>query len=305
MTDTAGTPEAALTWPCEGDALVGILHRPPDPPRRRGVVMVVGGGPQYRAGGHRQLTLWSRRLAAEGYPVLRFDYRGMGDAHGQFRGFLDVDDDIRSAVDQLLQQQPGLDEVVLWGECDASSAILLYAHRDPRVKGVVLLNPWVRTEAVAAQTILRFYYLHRVLQPSFWKKLVSGKLNPWTAARSLWRLLQQSRAAGRAATRARGHAGDATAGPALGAPIPRELALPDGLLIGWQRFAGPVMLVLSGRDLIAREFDVLTRSSDTWRAAVARPTLRRHDLPNGDHTFSSAEQRGTVVGWGLDWLRSW
>lgn len=305
MTDTNSARETALTWPCEGDALVGILHRPAGTAQRRGVVVVVGGGPQYRAGGHRQLTLWSRRLSAEGYPVLRFDYRGMGDAHGEFRGFLDADNDIRSAVDQLLQQQPELDEVVLWGECDASSAILLYAHRDPRVKGVVLLNPWVRTEAVAAQAILRFYYLQRLLQPSFWKKLASGQLNPLTALRSLWQLLQQSRASGRASGRAAAPVAQAASGPALGAPIPRDLALTEGLLIGWQRFAGPILLVLSGRDLIAREFDVLTRSSEAWRAAVARPTLSRHDLPDGDHTFSSAVQRGTVVDWGLSWLRSW
>ena len=37
----------------------------------------------------------------------------------------------------------------------------------------VLLNPWVRTEAGEAKAILRYYYLRRILEPSFWKKVVS------------------------------------------------------------------------------------------------------------------------------------
>ena len=83
--------------------------------------------------------------------MLRFDYRGMGDAHGDFVGFEHVDDDIRAAIDTFKRECPEVEEVVLWGECDASSAILFYAYRDARVKGAVLLNPWVRTEAGEAR----------------------------------------------------------------------------------------------------------------------------------------------------------
>ncbi|MFM9915507.1 MAG: hydrolase 1, exosortase A system-associated [Rhizobacter sp.] len=287
--------ETALSFDCGGDALVGILHRP-SRPRRRGVVIVVGGGPQYRAGGHRQLTLWSRTLCEQGYPVLRFDYRGMGDSHGDFRGFTDVDDDIRSAVDRLTAEDPQIDEIVLWGECDAASAILLYAYRDPRVKGVVLLNPWVRTEAVAAKAIIRFYYLQRLMQFSFWKKLLGGSFDFAASARSARALLRQSQQSVGAADQA---AHDRNA------PISRQLPLTDSLLIGLSRFSGAVMLVLSGRDLIAREFDVLLKGSPAWQQAMERAAVTRFDMAEGDHTFSSATQRRQVVGWGLDWLRGW
>jgi exosortase A-associated hydrolase 1 len=289
--------EAALTFDCGGDTLVGILHRPLRP-RRRGVVIVVGGGPQYRAGGHRQLTLWSRALCEAGFPVLRFDYRGMGDAHGSFRGFTDADDDIRAAVDQLKAQVPEVDEVVLWGECDASSAILMYAYRDARVKGAVLLNPWVRTEAGQAKAILRFYYLQRVLQPSFWRKLFSGRLNPLESLRSALGLLRQARG-GQPAAAAQAATGD------LKAPIPRELPLTEGLLLGLQRFQGRLLLVLSGRDLIAKEFDQLLKDSPAWQQALAAKPVQRQDMADGDHTFSSAEQRGQVLAWGQAWLESW
>jgi alpha/beta superfamily hydrolase len=48
-------------------------------------VLVIVGGPQYRAGSHRQFTLLARSLAEQGFAVLRFDYRGMGDSTGAMR----------------------------------------------------------------------------------------------------------------------------------------------------------------------------------------------------------------------------
>lgn len=288
--------ETAVAFDCQGDTLIGVLHQP-EQAQQRGVLFVVGGGPQYRAGGHRQLTLWARRLCSEGMAAFRFDYRGMGDAQGQFVGFEAVDDDIGAAIDRFCEAVPELKEVVLWGECDAASAILFYAYRDPRVKGVVLLNPWVRTQAGEAKAILRFYYLHRIMQRSFWQKVLSFRFNPFASAWSALKLMQRSRAP-------RVKSAPEPAG-ALGAAIARDGPLPERLLLGLTRFQGPVMLVLSGRDLIAREFDELATRSPAWQEQFRRKPVTRHDLPGADHTFSSAEQRNQVVDWGVAWLRGW
>ena len=77
---------------CAGDALVGVLSEPTadgvDGTRTADIgVLLIVGGPQYRAGSHRQFTLLGRALAAAGVPCLRIDYRGMGDAHGDRRAF--------------------------------------------------------------------------------------------------------------------------------------------------------------------------------------------------------------------------
>jgi exosortase A-associated hydrolase 1 len=289
--------EIAVNFQCHGSALIGILHRP-EKPRRRGILMVVGGGPQYRVGGHRQLTLWARRLSDEGYPVFRFDYRGMGDSHGPFVGFEDADDDIQAAVEQFREHMPELDEISLWGECDAASAILFYAGRDSRIKGAVLLNPWARTESGEAKAILRHYYLQRLLQPSFWKKVLSLKFNLFASLESAARLVRQSRAA-------RAEAKPPKSEDTMGAPISRELALPQRMLAGMERLHGPVMLVLSGRDMIAREFDVMVATSPEWTRQFASKPVTRHDFADSDHTFSSAAQRDDVVNRALAWLHSW
>lgn len=179
MTDTV---EAALTFPCGDAKLVGILHLP-TAPNRRGVVVVVG-APQYRAGSHRQFVLLARDLAEAGYAVLRFDYRGMGDSAGDFSGFEAVETDIRAAVDTLCDRVPDVGEVVLWGLCDGAAAIAFYAAGDPRVTGVVLVNPWVRVPASFAQAQVHHYYLRRLALPSFWRRLIGLEVDFGTSLRS-------------------------------------------------------------------------------------------------------------------------
>src|SRR3954462_4049615 len=141
-----------VAFACGQDWLLGLITRPENP-RSRGVLIVVG-GPQYRAGSHRQFVLLANDLALQGYAVMRFDYRGMGDSTGEPRTFETVGDDLRAAVDHFLAQVPEVAEVAIWGLWDAASATLFYAHQDPRVTGIVLLNPWARSAQGEARTFL-------------------------------------------------------------------------------------------------------------------------------------------------------
>jgi hypothetical protein len=59
---------------------------------------------------------------------------------------------------------------------------------------------------------------------------------------------------------------------------------------------------MSGLDNIAREFDEVASSSPAWIAAMSAPSLTRHDLPDADHTFSSAKDRDRVAELALQWL---
>ncbi|WP_294255213.1 hydrolase 1, exosortase A system-associated [Propionivibrio sp.] len=177
--------EQAVVFPVGGEQLLGIVATP-DTPIDCGVLIVVG-GPQYRVGSHRQFLLLTRRLAAEAYPTMRFDYRGMGDSDGAMRNFEEVTDDIGAALDTFQSSCPTIRRVVLWGLCDAASSALLYvqATRDSRIAGLVLLNPWVRSEASLAQTHIKHYYGQRLLQREFWIKLLSGKLSLFQSVRGL------------------------------------------------------------------------------------------------------------------------
>jgi exosortase A-associated hydrolase 1 len=175
--------EKALVFSCGGEWLVGVATLPIQP-GPRGVLVVVG-GPQYRAGSHRQFTLLARALAEQGIPVMRFDYRGMGDSGGAPRSFEDIETDLRCALDQFMDCVPGMREVVLWGLCDGASAAAMYAAGDPRVAGLVLLNPWVRTEEGLAKATLKHYYRQRLFEPALWKKFLRGRFDLRAAVGSL------------------------------------------------------------------------------------------------------------------------
>ena len=280
---TGAYAEHAVSFRCADEHLVGVLALP-DAAKPVGVVIVVG-GPQYRAGSHRQFVLLARALAAAGYPALRFDHRGAGDATGAMRAFTELDDDIAAAIDELCRAC-ALERVVLFGLCDAASAALMHcdARSDPRIAGLVLLNPWVRSDATLARAQVKHYYRERVLDPAFWRKLVRGGVDVRGAVRSFaGALFAMFGAKPRAAQR------DAR-------------SFQQRMADGFDRFAGPVLVILSGRDLTAREF-VEHASRDTqWTALLARPTLDRRELPDADHTCSSVRARGDVERLTVEWL---
>ncbi|MDD5034237.1 MAG: hydrolase 1, exosortase A system-associated [Methylococcaceae bacterium] len=282
--------EIPVVFECNGCRLVGIITQPAMP-AMTGILIVVG-GPQYRSGSHRQFTLLARQLADKNIPSLRFDYRGMGDSEGESRNFENIDDDLRSAVDVFLATHPSLSRVVIWGLCDAASAALYYAHTDPRVSGLVLLNPWVHSEVGAKRARMKYYYLARLMQRSFWSKLFSGKVKIGASMGDL---------AHSAQTLLPGIDADASTPP--GNPLHGSAGYIDRMLDGFKRFPGKVLLILSGNDLTSREFQDLARSHKDWKAICVSPKVEKHILSEANHTFSSQTWRNQVGLWTLQWLQ--
>ena len=271
--------ETVVQFSCQGQLLTGI-HHAPHQPCATGVIIIVG-GPQYRVGSHRQFVLLARHLAALGTPVLRFDYRGMGDSEGEPRDFEQIGLDIGCAIDALCKASPELSQVALWGLCDAASAAALYAPHDQRVSALVLLNPWLRTAQTQAQTQLKHYFLQRLLQAEFWRKLLRHPGQIIQAGNSL---IEQVR---------RSLQKTATAQPQL----------PKRMLGALQQFSRPVLLILSGADLTAQEFALVAERSPDWRTLLSQPRFTRQELPGADHTFSSRRWRNQVAEWTAEWLQ--
>lgn len=273
--------------------MVGIvtnasLPSPPSPaaPLDIGVVIVVG-GPQYRAGSHRQFVLLARALAAAGTPVLRFDSRGMGDSEGDLRSFEGLGSDIGQAIGALQQAAPQVRRVVLWGLCDGASAALLYlhGHNDRRVAGLALLNPWVRSTASLARTHVKHYYLQRLKERAFWAKLLSGKV----AAGAVADLGANLRSA---------FGGSGAKTPAASA------SFQDRMADAWAAFEGQTLLLLSGDDYTAREFVEYTAASAVWQRALQQRPASRVDLPGADHTCSHPAAQRAAEAATIGWLQS-
>lgn len=275
--------DEAMLFNCGADELVGVLSRPEAEAGPLGVLVIVG-GPQYRVGSHRQFALLARSFASQGMACMRFDYRGMGDSAGATCSFESVNDDVRAAVDVFFRQVPELRGVVLWGLCDGASAACFYAPTDARVRGLILLNPWVRTTQGEAQTYLKHYYLQRLLSRAFWLKLLRGGV----------RLGQSMAGLSAAMKRARGGESRVQAGAGR--------ALPERMLDDLQRAAKPALIVLSGRDYVAREFEQVCQDHAGWQQFLAANVVQH--LPEADHTFSGARHREEVASLSLNWCET-
>lgn len=256
--------EEATRFACANDMLVGILAKP-EAPADTGVIVIVG-GPQYRVGSHRQFVLLSRALATAGYAVLRFDYRGIGDSTGELHTFENINLDVSAAIDALQTLIPGIRKVVLWGLCDGASAALLYcpAIQDDRVRGLCLLNPWVRSAASLAKTHVKHYYKQRLRQKEFWIKLLSGRV-AWTALSGMVSNIKMAL-------------------PAQTTRTPTSFQ--DRMAIAWKTFDGPILLLLSGNDYTAKEFLEHVNSSPAWAGALQKGNLVLHHENGADHTLS-------------------
>ncbi len=281
--------EQALLFEAGVARLVGIVTTPSALRSKLGVLIVVG-GPQYRVGSHRQFVLLARALAARGFAVMRFDCSGMGDSSGFALPFTDRDRDVRAAIDAFIATVPAIREIAIWGLCDAASAALIYAPQDARVTRLVLLNPWVRSDAGLARTHLKHYYSARLLDRAFWRDLFRGRVGVGRALRGLGSTLVQAlERSGRASRR-----GSNTSEQAL--------SFQQRMALGWKRFDGDILLICSGDDLTAREFVDRAASDAQWKGLLGQVRVARCDFPEADHTFSRAAWRDRVAAWTADWL---
>ncbi|EHR42214.1 hydrolase [Alishewanella jeotgali KCTC 22429] len=213
---------------------------------------------------------------------MRLDTSGMGDSGGKAKPFFQQSADIELAIEHFFMTCPQLKQLVLWGLCDAASAILIKLNRpDSRISGVVLLNPWVRQTQSHAQTMLKHYYLKRLISKEFWQKLLKGGLKLTDSLASLTQTLKASRAKPQTNNLPRPTTLHVT-----------EQTYVSAMLSGWQSFGGKVLVITSGNDLTAQEFLELCAADQNWQQCL-KHSAREH-LPDANHTFASAIWRQRV-----------
>lgn len=259
--------EKAVTFHLGAEPMLGILHQAVQSVDT--AVLVIVGGPQYRVGSHRQFVELSRYLAAKNISSLRFDLSGMGDSYGAKNEFDQLDTQIKAAIDCLFDSIPKLRKVVLWGLCDGASASLLYAHTDPRVSAMFLLNPWLEDPAAERAVMLKHYYVKRLFSADFWRKLLGGKLNIKGSLTDAGRLVQSPQQTQPASS------------------------YQQRMLEGAERFDGKIRFVLSGRDLIAQSFATCVNRSKKW-STVMDSKCALTELKQANHTFSTADYKRQV-----------
>lgn len=233
-----------ITFACEGETLVGTL----DDAWGEGGLLLVSGGNEIRAGAFAGQAQLAARVAAAGFPVFRYDRRGIGDSSGENRGFRDEEADIAAALAAFKSERPGLSRVVGFGNCDAASALML--NGGGGCDALVLANPWTieYDDGAPPAAAIRARYAEKLRNPKELVRLATGKVSLRKLAGGLKRAVS---------------------------PPPPPTSLAEDMRAGLARFDGPVRLLIAERDRTGRAF---LAAWDAGDRRIAR-------CPGGSHAF--------------------
>jgi exosortase A-associated hydrolase 2 len=163
--------EEALFLDLAGEQLFAFLHRPAAP-TGRGIVLCAPLGEEM-LWSRRVFVTFARELAARGYAVLRFDYRGEGDSDRWFQetSLTTRVQDTGFAIDSLRRLMPGTEDITLAGlRLGAGIAAAAATARDD-VQQLVLWDP-VLDGADYMQGVLR---LNLMFQMALHRKVIENR----------------------------------------------------------------------------------------------------------------------------------
>ena len=259
-----------IAFNCNGTRLAATL----DEASGAAGLLIVSGGNEIRIGAHRGMAMLARDIAAAGYPVFRFDRRGVGDREGANGGYRSSGPDIAAALAAFRAECPHLQRVIGFGLCDAATALALYPPEG--LAGLVLGNPWLveRRNDLPEQAAVRARYAEKIVDPRSWFRLFSGQINIGKLMRGLVHIARPR--------------------PATG--LPQEFAA------GLCGFSGPKTILIAARDATAIAFaeEWGGRAFDNVRA---RPDIAVVRLESASHSFAGTADQAALQSVLLEALR--
>ena len=257
-----------FTFTCAGETLAATL----DSAAGSTGLLIVSGGNEIRSGAHAGMAALAATVAASGYPVMRYDRRGIGDSSGENAGFESSANDIAAAVQAMRTRAPGLTRLVAFGNCDAASALALYGPA-AGIDALILANMWTLetesdegedTEVAATMTAgaIRSRYLAKLKDPRELWRLASGGVNLAKLVRGLRQATAKTEVTGLVAR----------LGQALA-----DMPLPTKLLV-------------AEHDRTALWF-LEHWDSEAFTPARANRNITMARLASGSHSFASADDK--------------
>ena len=216
----------ALTFGCSGLTLTGTLDEAPSTTG----LLIVSGGSEIRSGAFCGQARLAKRISDAGFPVFRFDRRGVGDSDGDDRGFRKSENDIAAALEAFKAIEPQINRVIAFGNCDAASTLMLGGGIG--CDGLVLSNPWVIEEDSADATpppaAIRSRYAEKLRNPKELARLFTGAVDLRKLSRGIFGAMQTK-------------------------PAPTSLA--QEMAAGLDGYDGPVKILLAANDRTAQVFE--------------------------------------------------
>ncbi|HEX6850866.1 MAG TPA: hypothetical protein VF139_05605 [Candidatus Polarisedimenticolaceae bacterium] len=291
-----------------------MLHAPDGPRRRRVGILLLNPGLKSRVAPNRLNVRLARRLAGNGYWVLRVDPPGIGDSVGELPEQPLVDlwqtvqkgcfvDCVRTAAAEF-RRTCRLDEVVGMGNCGGAISVLLEAGEDADVRRLVLIDVPVTlrdasegggpriTGKAHSRRILRAY-LRRAKDWRAWLNLLSLRTDFSTLKRAA------------AANLAVAPAGDGTAGGAApGAAAAGEVLNPMFVeaLGAFHRRGGRALFVTAANDASTFAFDEHFGRHHLAPGGEYASRHARVSIPDSNHIYGMPPWREMLIRVVEEWL---
>ena len=244
-------------------------------------LLIVSGGNEIRSGAHGGMAQLASRIAAQGFPVLRYDRRGIGESTGENQGFLNSAAEI-SAAAEFLRREEKAQNIVAFGNCDAATALALFGPA-AGIDGYILANPWVietesapdTQEPTISSAAIRARYWDRLRNPRSVIDLLTGKID-------IKKLLKGLRQAARSEDNG-----------AL------SMQLRDAL----STLENSANILLAKRDTTARAFLAAWNSAD-FSTVRGKASITVETLDSASHSFADREAKQWLTDRILQALRS-
>ena len=302
-----------ISIPNQDDILLyGLLHEPHQDVARGVCVLLLSPGIKGRVGPHRLYVKIAGHLVRLGFHVLRFDFHGLGDSQGAVSetALADMYNSILSgryvrdtiAAMDWVEANHNIRRFVGSGLCGGSMTALATGSVDARIECLLGIGlptvleggpeNWARVLTKHQIADLRGTYLRKVLDPTSWARLASGK----SEYRAIWRIIVNRLT-------------DRT--PREPVRMPRDVSHPDNTN---PRFAEAftamlesgrsVMLIYSGADRLGHQFRENFETHHRERLSKWRHLYRVHLIDQANHILSDAAWVSELCAVAEAWLIS-
>jgi exosortase A-associated hydrolase 1 len=252
-----------IGFDCEGAKLIATL----DEGAKTTGLIIVSGGNEIRSGAHAGQAAMAAHFGQMGYPVFRYDRRGIGESEGDNAGFENSAPDIAAAVSAFRQEAPHIQRLVAFGNCDAATALALF-HAGVAIDALILANPWVIENASAeastppTSAAVRARYWNRLKNPRSLIDLVTGKIDLKKLAGGLVKATQTD----------------------------RPTALAGRLAKAMEAGTLPTALLIAERDTTAIAF-LAAWHSTAFADVKTRQDITLDTCPTASHSFADAQSK--------------
>jgi len=170
--------------------LVGIMTNPPLTAQSKQCpgIIILGAGLLHRVGPNRLNVKIARVLGQLGFINLRFDYSGIGDSsvrkdHLPYHKSVILE--TQEAMD-FVQSSREIQRFILLGICTGARNSFEVAQRDPRVQGLILINPGEGFDRSARAELADYFGKRkkaqgirkdRIFNPKNWWRAITGQID--------------------------------------------------------------------------------------------------------------------------------